>query len=108
MGDELPYIPEQQITAKLGFERDHWRADLAVNYSGEIRTTAGQGAIPEGEGIEDRTVLDLSGSYSGFKYFKVFAHIRNLTDEVYLASRRPAGLRPGLERTVLVGASAKF
>jgi Fe(3+) dicitrate transport protein len=38
----------------------------------------------------------------------VLLRIRNLTDEVYVASRRPNGLRPGLPRTALVGLSFAF
>ena len=34
--------------------------------------------------------------------------VRNLLDARYVASRRPAGLRPGLPRTVLIGIRAEF
>jgi Fe(3+) dicitrate transport protein len=29
--------------------------------------------------------------------------VDNLFDEVYIASRRPSGVRPGLERTAYIG-----
>ena len=32
-----------------------------------------------------------------------YLKIDNLFDETYIAARRPAGLRPGLERTVYLG-----
>lgn len=34
--------------------------------------------------------------------------VRNVTDEVYAAARRPAGIRPGLPRTILVGLRAEL
>ena len=38
----------------------------------------------------------------------VHAWVRNLTDEVYVAARRPAGVRPGLPRTLFLGATWDF
>jgi Fe(3+) dicitrate transport protein len=53
-------------------------------------------------------LFDLSADYTLFSRYRVFASLRNLTDETYIASRRPYGLRPGLPRTLLVGFSATF
>ena len=39
---------------------------------------------------------------------RLFVQVRNLTDEVYVAARRPAGLRPGIGRTTLAGVAWDF
>lgn len=108
IGDELPYLPEQQYTLGFGLGRDAWQINLSGNYVGEMRTNAGQGAIPTNERIEDRFVVDLAGDYAFMDRYKITARLRNLTDETYLVSRRPYGARPGLDRTLLIGVSAKF
>ena len=41
--------------------------------------------------------MELAGRY------RIYLQVRNLTDEVYVAARRPYGLRPGLPRTALLG-----
>lgn len=107
-GDELPYLPENQLRVGIGATNDIWSINLSTNYVSEMRTKAGQGAIPVGQGTDDRTVLDLSLSYMAFGKYRVYAQVRNLTDEVYIVSRRPYGLRPGLDRTFLMGLSANF
>jgi len=107
-GDELPYIPEHQLFVEAGVEGDRWNVFLNANLVSEMRTRAGRGGIPEDERIEGHMVFDLSGSYTVASRYKVLLQIRNLTDEVYVASRRPYGLRPGLPRTALVGLSFAF
>ncbi|MDJ0836432.1 MAG: TonB-dependent receptor [Acidobacteriota bacterium] len=107
-GDELPYIPEHQLTLNFGLVKDRWSAYLVGNYTDEMRTKAGQGAIPEDEGTDSRFVVDLSAGYTFGGNYKVFARVRNLTDETYIVARRPYGLRPGLKRTLSLGISANF
>jgi len=107
-GDELPYLPRHQLFTELGWRNKHWGSYLSGSWVDEMRTHAGRGAIPEGERIEDHLVFDLSGEYRFREHYRVFAQVRNVTDEVYVAARRPAGLRPGLPRTALVGFGASF
>jgi len=107
-GDELPYIPEHQLFVEAGVESGAWSVFLNASLVSEMRTRAGREEIPEDERIEGHVVFDLSGSYTVASRYKVRLQIRNLTDEVYVASRRPYGLRPGLPRTALVGLSFTF
>ncbi|CAM2066225.1 TonB-dependent receptor [Sulfidibacter corallicola] len=107
-GDELPYIPETQYALNLGLGRDNWNVNLSGSYTGEMRTKAGQGAIPAGEGIDDYFVLDASAEVTLFEHYRVFGRVRNLGDEEYIVSRRPYGVRPGLKQTFLFGVSARF
>lgn len=107
-GDELPYVPSHQLFAEIGLEGRRWNTFLSANHVGEMRTRAGQGAIPLAESIEDHLVFDLSAKVTLRDHYSVFLQVRNLSDEAYVAARRPYGLRPGLPRTTLVGFSAEF
>jgi Fe(3+) dicitrate transport protein len=102
-GDELPYLPEHQLYSSVGYERGRWATRLEANHVTAMRTTAGQGPIPAGSGTDAFTVWSASAEFSPASWSTVFAGVENLTDETYVVARQPAGARPGLPRTFLVG-----
>ena len=51
-------MPEGQLTLNAGVEAARWRTFLTLNYVDATRSTAGSGAIPPGQRIDDRTLLD--------------------------------------------------
>ncbi len=102
-GDELPYIPEHQLTAAAGFVADRWETHLTLSYTNAMRSQPGQGAIPSDTAIEDRLLADLALSFRLQDHLELFARVRNLTDEAYMVARRPHGARPGLPRTAVIG-----
>ena len=53
-------------------------------------------------------VIDLTGEYEVQKNIRVFTTAYNITDEVYVAARRPAGARPGAPGTIIAGLKFKF
>ncbi len=108
VGDELPYIPEHQLRAMAGVEAEVWTVNVAANYVGEMRATAGQGTIPASDLIDGHVVWDLMGHWRTTETFSTYVKVDNLFDEVYVAARRPAGVRPGLERTAYVGVTFSF
>ena len=103
IGDELPYIPEHQLRATAGIEDERWYVNLAASYVGKSRTIAGQGEFLESETVDAYTVFDLVAGWRISPTLRTYIKIDNLFDETYVASRRPAGVRPGLERTAYVG-----
>ena len=107
-GDELPYVPEHQLTLNVGLESQDWQVFLAVNYVDEARARAGSGSIPAGERVDGRTLVDLSGEYDLSEGLSLFASVENLGDEVYNVALRPAGARPGAPRTALIGVKMRF
>ena len=107
-GDALPYLPKHQFAAGLGLDARRFGLDLAARYISRIRTVAGQGDFVPEETIGAHFVVDLSADVRVMRYASLFASVRNLTDEVYAVARRPAGLRPGLPRTFLVGLKTRF
>ena len=58
--------------------------------------------------IDGHAVLNLSTEYQVTPFARVFGVVRNLADNAYAVARRPAGLRPGLPRTVRLGVRARF
>ncbi|MCH7992588.1 MAG: TonB-dependent receptor [Gemmatimonadetes bacterium] len=102
-GDRLPYLPEYQWSGSMGFEHPDWSLTLSAIGSSASRTRAGQGTIPVGQGTDPFVVLNFAGEVDVPGGGTLFVGVQNLTDRRYLVARRPAGLRPGLPRTVLVG-----
>lgn len=102
-GDELPYVPDHQLHLGVGMEAGSWVLRLAANHVEEMRTEAGRGPIPAGRGTDAFTVWNASGEYRLGGGGTFFVGVQNLTDEVYVVARRPAGARPGLPRTLLAG-----
>ncbi len=107
-GDELPYIPEHQLYAGLSVEGGRWSVHLDAHYSSEMRTRSGSGAVPADESIDARLLADLRTELRLRDGVGLWAQVLNATDEVYVAARRPAGLRPGRPRAALVGLTFDF
>jgi len=107
-GDELPYLPEQALNLQVGIEGERWRINLAGNYIDDMRTVASQGSLPAGQRTESAFVVDLAAYYNVTDQAELFTRVENLTDEAWIASRRPAGARPGQPRMTYVGLRVKF
>ncbi len=103
VGDELPYIPEYQLRATAGLKGDLLAVDIAANYVGRMRSTAGQGAFDPAGTIDSHLVWDLIARWRFSESLSTYVKVDNLLDETYIASRRPAGVRPGPERTAYLG-----
>ncbi|MDX1661595.1 MAG: TonB-dependent receptor [Gemmatimonadota bacterium] len=103
VGDELPYLPEHQLFATVGWERGVWDARLDLQAGSAMRTVAGQGDIPAGQGTDDFAVWSAAVGYAVTPWAQVEVGVENLTDETYVVARRPAGARPGLPRTFTAG-----
>ncbi|NNF57840.1 MAG: TonB-dependent receptor [Rhodothermaceae bacterium] len=107
-GDALPYLAPHQLAASVGVERGMWTLHLAGSYVAAMRSEAGQGAIPDDQRIDARFVLDASTEFAVTPQVALFGRVHNLLDETYIVARRPAGLRPGLPRTLAVGLRARL
>ena len=76
---------------------------MKAGYQDETRALAGSGPIMAGEGTDSRWVLDLSADYALTPTLDFFMRIENLLDDNYVAALRPAGFRPGKDRSAFVG-----
>jgi Fe(3+) dicitrate transport protein len=102
-GDKIPYIAPHQFNVGLGVVYKDLSVDFKGNFNSKMRTIAGQGSIPDETGINSFFVLDAAANYQISRMFNVFINMRNLNDKVYAVARRPAGLRPGMPRSLMAG-----
>ncbi len=107
-GDQFPYLANNQFTIMLGLEHQKFSINLSGKYMDEMRTAPGQGEIPSNEKTDSYFVVDASANYNLRKNFSMFANATNLTGQVYVVARRPAGLRPGLPRAFNIGLRVNF
>ena len=103
VGDRLPYLPEHQLSGSIGYDHPAWSLSISMNASGAMRTQAGSGLVPAGQGTDAYVVFNASGEVPVRGRATLFAGLQNLTNQVHSVARRPAGLRPGLPRTFVVG-----
>ncbi len=107
-GDEFPYLAPHQLSLRLGLELDRFAVYLHAKYQDQMRTLPGQVEILESQSIDAYTIIDASMRYRLGQQVSLFASANNLTRSVYAVARRPAGLRPGMPRSFLLGAKADF
>ncbi|MDY0111214.1 MAG: TonB-dependent receptor [Candidatus Krumholzibacteria bacterium] len=107
-GYRLPYLPEHLLRVRGGLTHRQWRLDLSATYVAAMRTRAGSGEPDRGERTDAALILDLAAGWTVAAETELFMRVRNLTDETYVSSRRPAGLRPGQPRTTLAGIRYRF
>jgi Fe(3+) dicitrate transport protein len=102
-GDRLPYLAPHQLFGSIGLETDDWSLDVSATYAAAMRTIAGRGSIPVGQGTDSFLVLSITGQRQVARVGTLFASAQNLTNQTYVVARRPAGARPGLPRVIELG-----
>ena len=107
-GDHLPYLSRHQGTARVGWARGLWSTDVSVRHMEGMRTEAGRTPLSDVFTVGGGNVLDATMRCHLGNGFAVELSARNLLDVVYIASARPAGLRPGMPRTVTGGFNLSF
>lgn len=107
-GDHFPYLPAHQISLLAGFRYGAFRFDASTRFVDAMRTEPGQGAIELNQRTDGHFTIDMSSHYTIHKKIDLFASASNVLDEVYIAARRPAGLRPGMPRSFTLGLKAAF
>lgn len=108
IGDELPYLPEHQLTLKVGVSRHHWRTALAIKYVAQMRTAAGTGNPSKTERTDAQTVVDFSSNYQLSDRGQLYFTIDNLFDDTAIIARRPFAALPGKPRSFLLGYKLDF
>lgn len=102
-GDEIPFIPRHQLNAALGFGLGDFTANINSVFAPAMRTIAVSGSPVPNFSTDRYFLLDLSADYTFTSYLNVFVNVRNILDHAYIVSDRPAGVRPGLPRTLMGG-----
>lgn len=116
-GNRVPYIPEYQINARIGVEYERYGLYLNATYVPETFATGSNTSLQERpDGTPDARfgktdsyfLLDLTAQARLNDWARLFAGIRNLTDEEYIVSRIPHGPRPGISQTFYGGLEFTF
>ncbi|MEX2400476.1 MAG: TonB-dependent receptor [Rhodothermales bacterium] len=108
VGDELPYVPRNQFTVDVGLNAGHFDLALQGSWVDDMRTIAGQGDLVPEESVGSFFVAEASVGYEVYRNVRIFSIVKNLFNKEYAVARRPAGLRPGLPRTLLAGVRFAF
>ncbi len=104
-GDPLPYLPENQFLASLGFEKNNWGAYLSGNYVDEVCVRASCNAF---EKTDDTFTVDFAANYQFSGALRFYARVENLSGEENILGRQPYGARPNKDRTVTAGLRFNF
>lgn len=113
-GDRLPYQPRHTLNLSAGVSAPSWDMALSWHHVGSQLEQAGEAGETGTDGplagveVPSYSVLDLNGQYRFDDRHAAYFKVDNLTDEVYLTSRRPFGARPGKPRTLLLGYKYSF
>ena len=94
-GDRVPYIPKNQWTLTARLEHNRYEINLSSRFNGAFATQAVSSFLGFSEDVPSNFIVDFFARYHINKQLRLTAHIVNLFNEVYLASRVPAGFRPG-------------
>jgi Fe(3+) dicitrate transport protein len=108
VGDEMPYVPNNQLQLSVALVGEKWRSDMIFRYIGDMRTTAGQGTIDTDELIASHSVIDLVAHYNLTNQQKVSLSLDNLLDETYAASRAHGSIMVGKPRTFTLSYQYSF
>lgn len=98
-GFELPYVPPHRANLNVGLDAVNWGVQLSVTHVDRMRDQAGTGFFAADEGSDESTVFDFAAYYELSDRITLSGRIDNVTDEVYVVSRRPFGARPGKPRS---------
>ncbi|MDO6640995.1 TonB-dependent receptor family protein [Shewanella sp. 10N.286.51.B2] len=107
-GDELPYLPDNQLFLSAGVQAQAWQVTIAGRYTSDMRTVADQGGIPAEELIANKTVVDLSARYFINDASEVYLTVDNLLDETYMTTRIHGSIFAGKPQTATLGYHYKF
>jgi Fe(3+) dicitrate transport protein len=103
IGDSLPYVPEQQGSARIGLTHPRGSLSLGGHLRGPMRDVAGQGPIPVAERIPTSFLLDLAAHVQVTRTVEGYVTITNLANTVTMESLRPFGARPSMPIQAMFG-----
>lgn len=107
-GDQLTYLPENQLYVAAGMQAQDWQLTLAARYTDEMRTKAGAGTIAADQLIDAKTIVDISARYFVTNAQEVYLTVDNLLDETYMTTRVHGSIFTGKPRSLTLGYSYKF
>jgi Fe(3+) dicitrate transport protein len=107
-GYKIPYISKHQLNLGINLKSNNISFDVNYSFKSNLRTKPGIEMNNIKELIKSFGIINTALNYNINNIISFHLAIRNLTNNVYSASRRPAGLRPGLPRTFTGGIKFDF
>ena len=115
-GNRLPYAPENTFSFLIGYrQRRGFGLELDATYVGSQFADNNQTVTPSADGTVGRmpsyTLWNVNADYTVQRervLIRPFFSVKNLADSVYIASRAPQGIQPGLFRQVNAGIRLSF
>ena len=104
-GDPVPYLPEWQAQATLGWQWDAFEAYASVSHVDATCVRASCGAF---EKTDAALIVDVAGGWAVGRLLTLFARVENLTAAEDIRGRHPYGARPDRARTATLGVQAAF
>ncbi len=104
-GDPLPYLPDNQFLASIGYERGKWASYFSANYVDETCVRASCAAF---ERTDATLTLDLATNFRVSEGLNLYARVENLSREEDILGRQPYGARPNKDRTMTAGLRFDF
>ena len=105
-GDELPYVPQHQLSFQLGVDHPEWGVGVNGTYLSAMREEAGQGE--DEVTTDDLFMIDAMAKYRPVKMAEVYVKAENVTQQRPVVSRHPFGARPGKPFLVMAGLKLKL
>ncbi|MEX2523754.1 MAG: TonB-dependent receptor [Gammaproteobacteria bacterium] len=116
-GNEVPYIPEYQLTVGASLDFANWGGELSATFVDDTFTSASNVTTElNGNGDPDARfgktdayeIVDMSVYARPRENLKLFAGVHNVFDTRYIVSRQPHGPRPGMPRSWFTGVEVEF
>jgi len=107
-GDEVPYIPRNQLSVTAAVEHRRFGLNGAVTYVSQMRESAGSAPIAQSLATDEQLWVDLGAYVNVFRWMRVYTNLRNATGAENIIGRRPYGARPNAPRWLQVGMKFHF
>jgi Fe(3+) dicitrate transport protein len=115
-GNRLPYAPENTFSFLIGLrQRQGFGVQLDSSYLGSQFADNAQTVTPTADGtiglVPSYMLWNLNVDYTVQRErveLRPYFAVKNLADRVYIASRAPQGIQPGLFRQINVGIRFRF
>jgi Fe(3+) dicitrate transport protein len=107
-GDEMPYVPQHQLSASAGLEHRRAGGALSVTYVAAMREEAGSEPLETSLATDELLTIDVALYYRASSPIELYLVVRNLLDDQKIVSRRPFGARPNAPRWIEVGVKAEL
>ena len=113
-GNRIPYVPKGTATLSLGmtcpldkFKTYFESVYVSSQYTDALNTSASSADGRYGS-IPSYVVCNWTTQYQFKKQYHAFLSVKNAFNNIYIASRNPEGIMPGLERKIYLGLSRTF